>query len=177
MNWMTILFAAGSIAMAHGPQSKLSKSKKKTMEQVIREGFFELDLSAGKALPFFTPDGERTWVNGWDPDPIYPAQTHVVFKANSVFRLDHDGQRSLWTILEADLQEHVAEYICVVEGVRLSRVRVQVEPLGEARCRVHVRYVHTATSEKGLHFVASLTEESYAGKMRDWQRMVNALIR
>jgi hypothetical protein len=56
-------------------------------------------------------------------------------------------------------------------------VRVQVEPLGEERCRVHVRYVHTAISEKGLDFVASLTEESYARKMRDWQRMVNAVIR
>jgi hypothetical protein len=177
MNWMTILFAAGPIAMARGSQSKLSKSKKKTNEQVIREGSFELDISAGKASPFFTPEGERAWVKRWDPDPIYPAQTHVVFKANSVFRLDHDGERSLWTILEADLQEHVAEYICVVEGVRLSRVRVQIEPLSEKRCRVHVRYVHTAISEKGLHFVASLTEESYARKMRDWQRMVNAAIR
>ena len=177
MNWMTILFAAEPIAMARGPQSKLSKSKKKTNEQVIREGSFELDLSAGKALPFFTPEGERAWVNGWDPDPVYPAQTDVVFKANSVFRLNHDGELSLWTILDADLQKHVAEYICVVEGVRLSRVRVQVEPLGAERCRVHVRYVHTATSEKGLHFVASLTEESYAQKMRDWQRMVDAVIR
>ncbi len=177
MNWMTILIAAGPVAMALGSQSKLSKSKKKTKEQVIREGSFEIDLSAGKALPFFTPEGERAWVNGWNPDPIYPAQTHVVFKPNSVFRLDHDGERSLWTILEADLQELVAEYICVVEGVRLSRVRVQVEPLGEERCRVHVRYVHTAISEKGLDFVASLTEESYARKMRDWQRMVKDVIR
>lgn len=64
----------------------------------------------------------------------------------------------------------------MVEGVRLSRVRVQIQPLDGNRCSVRVCYVHTATSEKDLAFVASVTEESYAQKMRDWQRMVNAAI-
>ena len=36
---------------------------------------------------------------------------------------------------------------------------------------------HTAISEKGLHFIATITEEAYAQKMRDWQRMVAAAIR
>jgi hypothetical protein len=176
MNCMTIFFAVGPVTWIAGPQSELPQSKR-TNEQVVREASFELDTSADKALPFFTPEGERTWVNGWDPNPIYPAQPEVAFQANSVFRLDHDGERSLWTIIEADLQEHVAEYIYVVEDERLSRVRVQIRGLSEERCRVQVRYVHTAISEKGLRFIAGVTEESYAQKMRDWQRMVNAAIR
>jgi len=176
MNWMTILFAAGAVAIVPGSQFELSQSKKIT-EQVVCEGSFELDTNADRALLFFTPEGERTWVKGWDPKPMYPPQADVVFKANSVFRVDQDGERSLWTIVEADLQEHIAEYIYVVEGERLSRVRVQIQPLGGKHCRVRVRYVYTATSEKGLHFVASVTEGSYAQKMRDWHRMVSAVIR
>jgi len=85
MNWMTILFAAGPIAMARGSQTKLLKSKKKTNEQVIREGSFELDLSAGKALPFFTPEGERAWVNGWDPDPNLPRANCCSFQGEFSF--------------------------------------------------------------------------------------------
>lgn len=108
---------------------------------------------------------------------MYQPQAGVVFNANSVFRVDQDGERSLWTIVEADLQERIAEYIYVVESERLSRVRVQIEALSEQHCRVRVHYVHTATSEMGLHFVASVTEESYAQKMRDWHRMVSAAIR
>ena len=175
MNWMTILFVVGAMVIA-GAQSELSREKKAT-EQIIREGSFELDTSADRALLFFTPEGERAWVKGWDPKPIYPPQGGVAFKVNSVFRVDQDGERSLWTIVEADLQEHIAEYVYVVEGERMSRVRVQIQPLSEEHCRVRVHYVHTATSEKGLHFVASVTEESYAQKMRDWHRMVNAAIR
>ena len=176
MNWITMLFAVGAVAMVPGSQCGLPQSKK-TTEQVVREGSFELDTSADRALQFFTPEGERAWVKGWDPKPMYPPQAGVMFKANSVFRVDQDGERSLWTIVEADLQEHIAEYIYVVEGERLSRVRVQIQPLSGEHCRVRVHYVHTATSEKGLRFVASVTEESYAQKMQDWHRLVSAAIR
>ncbi|MGA2905841.1 MAG: hypothetical protein ABSD98_18605, partial [Candidatus Korobacteraceae bacterium] len=175
MNWM-MLFAVGGVAIIPALQFELSPSKK-TTKQVVREGSFELDTSADRGLVFFTPEGERAWVKGWDPKPVYPPQAGVVFKANSVFRVDQDGEHSLWTIVEANLQEHIAEYIYVVEGERLSRVRVQIEPLSEQHCRVHVHYVHTATSEKGLHFVASVTEGAYAQKMRDWQSMVSSAIR
>jgi len=176
MNWMIILFAVVCVAIIPGAQFESSQTKK-TTEQVIREGSFELDTSADRALQMFTPEGERAWVKDWDPKPMYPPQAGVVFKENSVFRVDQEEEHSLWTIVQADLQEHIAEYIYVVEGERLSRVRVQIEPLGEHHCRVRVRYVHTATSEKGLHFVATVTEASYAQKMRDWRRMVSAAIR
>jgi len=176
MNWIALLFAVGAVAIVPGSRSALPQSKPAT-EQVVREGSFELNTSADRALPFFTPDGERAWVSGWDPKPLYPPQADVLFKTNSVFRLDHGEEHSLWTIIEADLQEHIAEYVYVVEGERLSRVRVQIQPLSENHCRVHVQYVHTAISAKGLEFVASVTEESYAQKMRDWQRLISAAIR
>jgi hypothetical protein len=149
----------------------------KSAAQVTRDGSFELNMNADKALPFFTPQGERTWVNGWDPRPVYPAQEDVAFQANAVFRLDGHGDQSIWTILEANLKDHIAEYVYVVEGERVSRVRVRIEPATESRCRVHVRYVHTAISEKGLHFICTVTEAAYEQKMRDWQQMVSAATR
>lgn len=176
MNWIILSFVVACLAIVPGAQFKSPQSGK-TFEQVVREGFFELNTNADKALQFFTPEGERSWVKGWDPKPVFPPEAGVVFKANSVFRVDDELERSLWTIIEADLQGHVAEYMYVVEGERLSRVRVQIERLGEQRCRVHVHYVHTATSEKGLQFVASVTEDAFARKMGDWQRMVSAAIR
>jgi len=175
MNWMLILFAAGCMAIGSGTRFDSSQTSM-VPQQIVREGSFELDTSADKAFPLFSPEGERSWAQGWDPKPVYPPQATVEFKANSVFRVDNEQERSLWTIVEVDLRQHVAEYIYVVEGERLSRVRVQIEPLGENRCRVRVRYVHTATSEKGLQFVAGVTEEAYAQKMRHWQHHIAAAI-
>jgi hypothetical protein len=134
---MTILVAAGTLGIGEA-RSELTQEKKVT-EQVVREGSFELDSSADAALLFFTPEGERAWVKSWDPKPMYPPQAGVAFKVDTVFRVDQDGERSLWTIVEADLKEHIAEYIYLVEHERLSRVRVQISPLGEKHCRVRVR--------------------------------------
>ena len=163
-------------ALACGAQNDFSPDGK-SGAQIIREGSFELDTTADKALLFFTPEGERAWAEGFAPKPIYPVQKEVAFQANAVFRLDDVQEQSIWTIVEANLKDHVAEYVYVVEGQRLSRVRVQIEPLVGSRCRVYVHYVHTAISERGLQFLGSITEEAYAQKMRDWQRMVAAAIR
>lgn len=172
----TMLFAAGLLAIVPGSPFGLSQGKKAT-GQVAREGSFDLETSADGALLLFTPEGERAWVKDWHPTPVYPPQEGVAFQTNAVFQVEQGGEHSLWTILEADLRKHAAEYIYVVQGERLSRVRVEIEPLDVKRCRVRVHYVHTATSEKGLQFVASVTEEAFAQKMRDWQRMVTAAIR
>jgi hypothetical protein len=150
---------------------------KMTTGQVIREGSFELDISADDAIGSFTPEGERARVKDWNPKPVYPPQATVAFETNTVFRVDEDDEHSLWTILDADFAKHVAEYVYVVDGQRVSRLRVKIEPLSAERCRAQVHYVHTATSEKGLQFVASVTEEAFAQKMRDWQRLVSAAIK
>jgi hypothetical protein len=170
------LFAAGALAIASGVSSK-SPRDEHAAAQIIREGSFELDTTPDKALQFFTPEGERAWVDGWDPKSVYPAQKAVTFQTNAVFRLDDGEEHAIWTILEANAEEHIAEYVYVVQGERLSRVRVRIEPLAGSRCRVHVRYVHTAISDKGLRFTASVTEEAFARKMADWRRRVSAVIR
>jgi len=51
MNWRAILFAVGSVAMVSASQTKSPESRM-TTEQVVREGSFELDDSADKALWF-----------------------------------------------------------------------------------------------------------------------------
>ena len=108
---------------------------------------------------------------------MYPNGETVPFQTNAVFRIDEARERSLWTIVEANSGEHVAEYIYVVEGERLSRVRVVVEPFGPKNCRVRVRYVHTAILEKGVHFLSGVTDESFQQKMQSWQSRISAGLR
>jgi len=177
MKMLTLLSIMALLAVVSaGSQSALPQGKMPT-RQVTLDGSFDLDAGADKALPFFTPEGERTWAKGWNPQPVYPEQDRVAFQTNAVFRVDEGSERSLWTIVEANSQAHSAEYVYVVEGERLSRVRVEVQPLRPNRCRVKVHYVHTAISEKGMQFVSGLTQEGFLQKMRDWQSRISAAIR
>jgi len=141
-------------------------------EQVTRSGGFELPCSAETAFPFFSPEGERRWVDGWDPQPVFPAARDVAFATNAVFRLEMGGERSVWVVLNVDRSSRVAEYVYVVADSRVARVRVEVAEAGAQRSAVAVSYTITALSEAGKDFVRQFTEEAYAEKMRDWQRRV-----
>jgi len=178
MTFIAWLLATGALALACGFHYDFARDRK-AGTQIIREGSFELETTVDKALLLFTPEGEREWVQGFAPQPGYPEGKRVEFQTNAVFRLDDSQEQSIWTIVEANVKDHVAEYVYVyvVEGQRLSRVRVQIEPVTGSRCRVHVHYVHTAITERGVPFLATVTQEAYAQKMRDWQRILTAAIR
>jgi hypothetical protein len=145
--------------------------------RIERLGGFELPCPALKALPFFTPEGERRWVDGWDPRAVFPEGEAVVFTQGAVFRIERGGEREVWTIVRADSAAGLADYVQVVEGSRLTRIRVEVASLGPARCRVSVRYTLTALSEAGGAFLDGLSEQAYAARMSDWERRVTACLR
>ena len=145
--------------------------------QVVRRGGFVLACEASRALPFFTPEGERCWVDGWDPRPAFPGATAVEFTTGSVFRLEHEGERSLWTVVEAAPQLGLADYVYVVEGSRLVRVRVEVSAAGPASSQIAVTYSVTSLSEDGDRFLDGFTQEVYAAKMQDWRRRIEACLR
>ncbi len=177
MKMLTLLSAMALLAVVSAESQSVFPQRKTPARQVTLDGSFDLDAAADKALPFFTPEGERLWAKGWNPQPVYPEQDSVVFQTNAVFRVDEGSERSLWTIVEANPQAHSAEYVYVVEGERLSRVRVEVQPLSPNRCHVHVHYVHTAISERGMQFLSGLTHEGFEEKMRDWQSRITAAMR
>lgn len=145
-------------------------------EQVTRSGEFELPCDADTAFPFFSPEGERRWVDGWNPQPVFPAADGVTFATDAVFRLEMGGERSVWVVLNVDLRARVAEYVYVVENSRVARVRVEATTVVAERSAVAVSYTITALSEGGNEFVREFTEEAYAQKMRDWQKRVSAVL-
>src|ERR1039458_4284454 len=55
-----------------------------TAQQVSRTGSFELPCAADTSFPLFSPEGERDWVKGWSPTPVFPER--IEFTRDTVFR-------------------------------------------------------------------------------------------
>lgn len=62
-------------------------------------GRFEVALPASAAIDLFTPEGERSWVPGWDP--VY-ATGAAGETAGTVFTTTVDGLATIWTIVQID---------------------------------------------------------------------------
>ncbi len=115
-------------------------------EQVSRTGSFELPCPADIAFPLFSPDGERNWVKGWDPTPVFPER--IEFARDTVFRTADAGEQAIWTIVAADWQTHRAEYVRVAPDSHTAHIEVKIESLPAERSKVVVRYTVTAFGKR-----------------------------
>jgi hypothetical protein len=142
-----------------------------------QHGSFELALSADTAFPLFSPEGERTWVEGWDPKPISPPATDVRWEPNTVFQTkDNEGKVLTWWTVEVDRVARKADYIYLTES-RAVRVTVRVNAVAEDRCTVGVSYLITALTEQGSKYVAEATDEQMKQKMAHWKGHIDTAIR
>ena len=141
--------------------------------QVCRSGSFELACSADTAFPLFSPEGEREWINGWDPQPVFPQE--IAFQRDTVFRQGNGDEEAIWTIVRADWQAHTAEYVRVAPASHAAHIVVSVEKLAAAECKVQVAYAITLFGEGGA-ILDAFSEEAYEAKMRNWQQWIGDLL-
>jgi hypothetical protein len=146
----------------------------KSARQVSRSGSFELPCSAELAFPLFSPEGERDWVTGWDPRPVFPEK--IAFERNTVFREGKGDNDAIWMIVDADWKTHRAEYVRVASASHAARIVVKVEAQGTERSNVKVSYTVTAFGANAESLLDAFSEEAYAAKMREWQKRFEALL-
>jgi hypothetical protein len=149
----------------------MSSSLHRNAQQAIRTGGFDLPCDADTAFPLFSPEGEREWAPGWNPIAVYPET--IAFTTNTVFRLGQGPEESVWTILQADSQIHIADYVRVAPASHIARIRVNVEPVSPNRSHVIVSYAVTAFGENASTVLEPFSESGYAQRMRDWQRQIS----
>ena len=139
-------------------------------QQVARAGGFVLPCDAEKAFSLFSPEGEREWVKGWDPEPIFPGT--IEFRRDTVFQTQDAGGEAIWIILAAQWESHTAEYVRIAAHSHSAHIVVKIEPLSTEQSRVDVNYTVTAFGQTAANLLAEFSEDAYVKKMLDWQQRI-----
>lgn len=129
---------------------------------------------AATTLELFTPEGERRWVPDWSPDYLFRAGGGD--EIDTVFRTEHDGEETLWIVLEHDLEEHDAAYARITPGSRLGTVTVDVEPIDETSCWVEVCYELTALTAAGNEVLRRFDAAAFRAMLDEWERRIAAVL-
>jgi ribosomal-protein-alanine N-acetyltransferase len=135
-------------------------------------GVLRLSLPRARAFPYFSPEGERLFVPGWDPEYLHPCGAPPVDPKGAVFRTRHSGEETLWVVLRHDEEAGRAEYFRLSPGSRLGTVEVHARPAGEST-EVDVSYRLTGLSESGNRELASLAA-SFSQLLTDWASAIEA---
>jgi len=142
---------------------------------IERHATLRLPIPPAAALPYFTPEGERAWVPGWEPVPVH-APGGSLSTAGAVFTTAADGEATLWLVLGVDADASRAEYVRITPGNRIGTVHVHCRPDGESATLVEVAYRLTALSDAGAAKLATVTPEAFAATIAGWRAQIEAAL-
>ena len=126
-----------------------------------------LPISADEAIEFFTPEGERMWVDGWAPRYFHPANGETI--EGMVFETGEGDELTYWTVVNFDLAGCRARYSRVTPGSRSTIVEVICKEDGENACRVEVSYTLTGLSEAGNAVIEAFIGDVYVAMIEGWR--------
>lgn len=138
------------------------------MTRTRQQGSFVLPLPPVHAFDLFTAEGERRWVDGWDPVILSECSAT---RPGAVFLTDHGGEQTIWTVLEADRAAGRLAYSRVSPGRRAGTVQVRLAADGLGT-RVEVAYDITSLGGDGDDLVRSMDEAGLRGMLTDWERRI-----
>ena len=139
---------------------------------VDREATLTVYLPREEAFELFTPEGERRWVPGWQPEYLHRAPRDGV---DTAFRTRHDGEETLWMVLEHDLEDGCLGYARVTPGSRLGTVMLDFEAIDDTSCWVTVCYELTALTAAGNAVLERFTQPAYEAMLADWEARIARL--
>ena len=142
-----------------------------------RSGSFTLPLAPEAAFHLFTADGERLWVEGWDPmvpgDPPLPLPRDAEQEEGLVFLTGAGDDCTIWTVLHSCRESGRLRYSRVTPASRAGIVDVALTAQGEG-CLVSVAYDLTALTP--AEDLAAYQPAAFAAMLRDWSSAIHAAI-
>jgi hypothetical protein len=173
------LFLSGPAFLLHA-QNHLKQEKKPAHSQEskfvaqrqIKERLLNLAFPAAWVFPLLCPEMELKWVAGWQYEMVYSksgfAEADCVFKTHSRYRPD-----AVWVVSQYDPGHGCIEFVIFMHNVRVEKLHLTVEAIGESSCRLHWNEQIIALSEEGNDFIAHYDEAErvhwlqYLGKAID----------
>ena len=137
---------------------------------IERNGEFTLPLPLGHVFPLFSPEGERAWVEDWDPDYLHP--DHPSNAPGTVFRTTHGGEETLWLVLHYDPGQSTARYGRFAPTSHLGTIQVHCQETTTGETRVAIGYSLTAITPAGNSVLAALTADKFDIMLGRWQAAI-----
>jgi hypothetical protein len=132
-----------------------------------------LPIPADEALELFTPEGERLWIEEWNPRYLHPANGETI--EGMVFVTGEGPESTYWTMMDFDIVRHRVRYSRVTPGSRSTVVEVVCVPSGR-QCHVEVSYALTGMSEDGNALVDGFVGDAYAAMIEGWREKIVAYL-
>ena len=137
---------------------------------MLRATEITVDVPPEQTIQLFTPEGERRWAEGWDPQ--YP-EVDRREGPGAVFTTAHGGHHTTWIMVDHGPES--VRYARVTEGMTAGTVAVDVVGSGEHSTRVRVMYDLTALTSAGESWLDAF-DADYDTAIGGWSTEIAAAL-
>lgn len=134
-------------------------------------GTIELHGPVSEVFELFSPEGERLWVPGWNPELLHPPGE--TWAQGLIFRTQEEKGPAIWVVTRLDRAARDVEYHRIERDRYVARVTVRCASLGDRRTAATVTYEFVGLTDSGNAEIKALTDADYAGKMSRWTGWIN----
>jgi hypothetical protein len=138
---------------------------------VLRATEFNVELPPEQAMKLFTAEGERRWVDGWDPR--YPEADRRE-GPGAVFTTGHGRHQTTWIMV--DQGPVSVRYARVTQEMTAGTVAVDVVEASERFTRVRVTYDLTALTSAGESWLDAF-DADYDTAIAGWSTQIAVALR
>ena len=134
-----------------------------------------VDRPVADAFPLFTPRGEENWVPGWKPNYFAPEGGET--KKDMLFATGEGAERTWWTCLDWQPEQHFVRYLRLTPGSRAAFVEIACRARDAETTLVKVSYDIQTLGAPGDCYIADMTDEKFAGMIGEWPRLIDEMKR
>jgi Polyketide cyclase / dehydrase and lipid transport len=136
-------------------------------------GSIDVGLPPARAFALFTPEGERAWAHGWEPEFPAAAAGEGDAEPGVVFVTRHGGRATTWTVTSSEPPRAIA-YAQATPGYRAGLVSIRCHAAA-AGTRVTVGYDLTALAP-GANPDLERFAAGYPQFLAHWERAIAAVV-
>src|SRR4051812_17273189 len=136
---------------------------------IIRSHSLVVAKPLAEAFVFFTPEGERAWAEGWDPQYHHPDDGRL--QIGLVFTTGRGNEHTIWTVVRLE-PPNLVEYVRTTPGSRTGTVLVQCAALREGLTRATVVYSLTSLSSEGEKVLRDLDDAAFQRFIESWEASI-----
>lgn len=148
-------------------------SLEKNMKTISHTKSFELPVPVTELFPLFSPEGEKSWVPGWDYENVMGTtklSEDYVFLTKSH---DHATSEALWIVKKYDPVTHFVQFYKIELQEKVGVVTVKCSEQGPDKTEVQATYKYMALSESEENFIAAFNENAYEKFIDEWQQLLS----
>jgi hypothetical protein len=142
------------------------------MKSISHTQTFEVYVPVAELFPLFSPEGEKSWVPGWNYENVMGT---CELREDYVFltkKHAHGTEDAIWIVKRYDPQSHFVQYYKIEPETKIGVITVKCMELNAARTEVQVTYKYMALSEGGEKFLSEFSESVYEKFIGEWRNLL-----